>query len=576
MHEKINAAEQVKMFKCSFKFSRLKDLNYKWTRIIILLVIILLGFTLRICNLDFPSIGYHNGKENQHLGIAQEMINHQDFTTRRLYFFNAFSDNPDMQVYPELPLVAYQIILAWNIFGHNLWGPRLLHILFFGISSILVFYFICNILFKDKRLALFGSFLLAVMPLGVFFSRNLQPESPAFFFMLLGSLFYFKFASSLKKIDLFLGGMAFSIVWAYKMGFILAGVLPFLFCLPFKEIFKNKKRLLEYAIVFISSYLLILVVFFWYVHLGQWHFDSEETVNRIRFFRVFSLSYWKQYGRMIWWYVYGENYGLLFSFLAVIGIASAFIKRKGRLDYYLIGGTVSIVIYSMIFSDHINQHNYYQMPFLGLVCLSCAYSVLSLSQIANKVFKKDTLAIFIFLVVILSGWIVWLPIKRMYSTLHFGADISGETLRGLTRQEEKVFLLTHPHGWAIATYAQRRTGWPIDLNDFKEKESRFKVRYICVYPPQFLESLEKKDPPLFSYIQGNYHLKEFGFVGSGQIMYYILEKGKGEILNDTLKSLKIQPQVRNIYKVFGNYIVFYSVTLDTEVKVEPALNTSVK
>jgi len=49
--------------------------------------------------------------------------------------------------------------------------------------SIIVVYFIGYEIFKRKLLALSCSLLLAILPLAVFFSRNLQPESPAFFFI---------------------------------------------------------------------------------------------------------------------------------------------------------------------------------------------------------------------------------------------------------------------------------------------------------------------------------------------------------------------------------------------------------
>ncbi|MBN1913255.1 MAG: glycosyltransferase family 39 protein, partial [Candidatus Omnitrophica bacterium] len=143
----------------------------------ILLLILFLGFILRSASLDFPSIGYHNMKENEYLSMAEEMVRTGDFVSRRVYFYNAFKDDPMMELYPQLPLVSYQIIASWELLGANLWGPRLINI-FFGLASILVIYAMARILFDKKRWALFCALLLSIMPLAVFFSRNLQPESP--------------------------------------------------------------------------------------------------------------------------------------------------------------------------------------------------------------------------------------------------------------------------------------------------------------------------------------------------------------------------------------------------------------
>jgi 4-amino-4-deoxy-L-arabinose transferase-like glycosyltransferase len=186
-------------------------------------------------------------KENEYLSMAQEMITTNDYTTRRIYFYGAFEEAPEMKIYPQLPLVSYQTLIAWKILGDNLWGPRLFNVLF-GVMSILVIYRIGGLVFQGRGAALFCAFLLAVMPLAVFFSRNLQPESPAFFFMLLGNLFYLKFIATLKKYNLILGGLSFSLACIYKLNFLF-GAIPFIFCFPFKTLFKEKKEFFRCAFI---------------------------------------------------------------------------------------------------------------------------------------------------------------------------------------------------------------------------------------------------------------------------------------------------------------------------------------
>jgi hypothetical protein len=113
------------------------------------------------------------------------------------------------------------------------------------------------------------------MPLGVFFSRNLQPDSPAFFFMLLGSLFYLKYLSSLKKYNLFLGGLSFAIAWIYRFNFLF-GALPFLFCLPLKKMLRDKRGLLRYLVLLLMPYLLILLT----IYLTYWVIQQANLLIR--------------------------------------------------------------------------------------------------------------------------------------------------------------------------------------------------------------------------------------------------------------------------------------------------------
>ena len=527
---------------------------------VIVIFILLLGFVLRSFSMDFPSIGYHNMKENEYLSMAQEMIRTKDFVNRRIYFYNAFEKNPVMKLYPQPPLVSYQILLSWKLLGDNLWGPRLFNVLF-GIAGIVVMYLIARLLFQETRYVLFCAFLLALMPLGVFFSRNLQPESPAFFFMLLAHFFYLKFVTGLKKYNLFLGGVLFSIAWLYKFSFLF-GLLPFIFCLPVKALWNKKREILKYIAVFFISYLPIIIAIVWLRHVGQWEFDARENLNRIRLFEVFSFSYWNRYGHAIWQYIYAENYTLLFSLLALTGIIIALRKRKGLLNRYIIGWAFTIIPYSMVFSDFINQHSYYQMPFLGLVCIASVYATIYIFEHIKRLSKNYVF--FIILITLVSIPSIFLSITRMYRCVFLGEDVAGESLREFTSSDEHIFILTHCQGYGVARYAQRYAGWPATLEEFKEKEERFKMRYICIYPAEYSEGL-KVNRPLYDYILNNYHLKEVGLIknmSAYNAVYTIYEKGKaGPDIDNLLHSYRDKIALRKVYTLLGRHFDFYTLRL---------------
>ena len=524
-------------------------------RYIFLGLILLLGLALRSYNLSFPSIGYHNMKENEYLSMAQEMERTQDYINRRIYFLYGFDDIPLMKVYPQPPLVAYQVLLAWRMFGENLWGPRMINVIF-GVLSIAVIYFISFTLFDNIALSLAASFLLSIMPLAVFFSRNLQPESPGFFFMILGNLFYLKFIRTLKKYNLVLGGLSFTVAWIYKFVFSI-GIFPFFFCSPFRAIFKDRKEFLKYALSFISPFLIIIAVILWLKRIGQWEFD---VLGRVKPWEVFLLSYWKKYGGMIWWYLKGENFTIIYLCTTLLGIIIAFAKRKGLLNRYLIGWTLAIIPYSMICSDLINQHNYYQIPFLILVVLATVYAFFFICEIIRRAYNRDLLILIMVIVIGLSLPLCYQAAKRMYAICFFGEDVAGESLKEFTQPEERVFLLTFPQGYAIARYARRYAGWTYDLKEFQEIEKKFNVNYICFCPAEYAHLPASRNPALFKYIQENYHFKEMGIAeGENNARYIILEKGKGSDPGTFLKDFTGIRQLRNIYKIFGQYYFFYTI-----------------
>lgn len=558
-------------------------------------LILVLGFILRSYNLNFPSIGYHNCKENEYLSMADQMQRTRDFITRRVYFYNAFQENPTMRIYPQPPLVSYQTLISWKFLGENLWGPRLFNVLF-GVLSILIIYLISELLFANIALSLFTSFLLAILPLAVFFSRNLQPESPGFFFILLGNLFYLRFVVSAKKDNLLWGGLFFSIAWLYKFSFLI-GVLPCLFCFPFTKLLLLPKlkssndngphkcgpyrcvetncrgaiyraRLINWRrkygpyVLFLLPYSVMVMAILWLVYVGQWQFDPRETANRVSLFAIFKPAYWIKSGYWLWWFIKEENFTLIYTLLALAGIIVAFVKRQGLLNRYIMGWALAVIPYSMIFSDHINQHNYYQMPFLGLVCISCVYATLFISEAVKKFFKKDILIYLIIVIIGISLPSVYKSTSMLYGVVMPGVDVAGESIKEFTLPQERIFLFIHDHAFGIARYAQRYAGWAIeefDLEDFKNKGEKFEIRYVCFYPLSLLELLRTKNPLFFNYIQDNYHLKEVGLSEEPRKFYYvILEKGYGLDLKNSLQSLSGKTQLRKIYHNLGKDISFYS------------------
>lgn len=527
---------------------------------LVLCLFVVLGFALRARNLDFPSIGYHNMRENENLSIAQEMLRTKDFMTERVYFNNTFEEtNPGIKDDRHLPMIAYHILLSWKLLGENLWGPRLFNIIF-GLLGIIVIYAVAKLLFESSYPALFSSYLLAAMPLAVFFSRNLQPESPALFFMLLGSLFYMRFIIYFRKYDLFFGGLAFSLTWLYNPGFLI-GLVPFLFCIPFRGLYKNIKRkeIWKYAITFFLSYAAVPIAISDLHNKWQWRLQDIKLPKHL--FDIFSFTYWTRNGHIIWQYADKENFTLLFILLTVIGILITVFRKKGLAERYIIGWVVAAVLYGILNSDHLLQENYSQMPFLVLVSISSTYALFSVSEMVKRFLKVDIFVVLALVMASISGPFIYDSLSRLNATVFLGMDVAGESLKEATKPEERIFLLTHSQGYGIARYAHRYVGWPKDLEDFKEKEKQFGVRYVCFYPAEFSGLLKSNNPAVFNYIRNNYHVKEVGVKEEPrQVFYVILEKGvRGDNSDDFLTSFSGAMQLRTIYRLAGKLVFFYTL-----------------
>jgi hypothetical protein len=317
---------------------------------------------------------------------------------------------------------------------------------------------------------------------------------------------------------------------------------------------------LKYALVVFAPYLVILAAIVWLKHIGQWEF---QELNRIRLLEFFSFLYWKRYGRMLFWYI-GENYTWIFAILSLLGITVALLRREGLLNRYLLGWLFTVLPYGMVFSDYLNQHSYYQMPFLAMVCIACAYAVLFMENALKEFIKKGFFVFLVIFIIVVSIPFIHSALKGMYGKVFLGEDVAGESLGEFTLSDERIFLLTHCQGYAISRYAQRYTGWPGTLEDFKEKEAEFKVRYICIYPAEFLETI-KADSTFLEYIQNNYRIKELGLLKIGEanykIIYFIYEKGIGGMgdVNKFMDAHIDKVKLRRVYRVPGKSIPFYTV-----------------
>lgn len=138
------------------------------SRILVLFFVLLFAFLLRFPQINFPSIGYHNMKENEYISIAKNMLSGGDFVNRNIYFYNGFGDKKDFGLYPQIPFVAYQVVLGYRLFGENLWFPRLVNVIFMLLSIICIFYL--TFLFTSEYVySISAAILLSVLPLGYIF-----------------------------------------------------------------------------------------------------------------------------------------------------------------------------------------------------------------------------------------------------------------------------------------------------------------------------------------------------------------------------------------------------------------------
>lgn len=531
-------------------------LHIDWIKLL-LLIFIFIGFSLRIHNLDSPPIGYHNMKEIEYLSEAKEFYLHDDFLHRRISFLGMMSPTGpgNFEEYAQLPIIPWLTLLTWKIFGIHLWLPRLIIVLF-SIASIPLLYYLCDQLTEKKVISVIAAFLMTIMPLAVFFGRNIQPETPALFFILLSSYYYLKWTKNFSTKYILVSLLAFSIGGLFKYTFMIFAI-PLLFIFPFdkmKNEMNNKKLLHQIPWII----LLISPLFLWALISKFTNVSSEQlfTYNRINIFEIFTSEYWEKYFFIIQAYL-NSNFTIFYIELALIGIFFCFSKSRTSLSNFIFGSVFMIIPYSMILSDYIRQHSYYQMPFLPLVCLASAYGLYQISEIKINM-NKNIKYIIIIGIIFLSLPSVKQNIDNQYDTIFFGLDVAGNTINEFSNTLDRIFISGHAQTVGMLWTADRYGDFlPGTLDRFKFGEDERHMKWIFVFDNLGLSRL-RENQEIWEYVNKSYSVKEVGFLKIGKNFnqkYIILQKG-GSI--DMSGANLEPPKLARVYETSYGLVNFYT------------------
>jgi hypothetical protein len=508
---------------------------------------VVLAVSLRMVGINQPSIGYHNMKENELLSMAQEMRAQNSLSVKSIYFYDAFDPGFSARAYPRTPLVSYQVLGCWKLFGQNLWGPRLLNVCF-GVGSVILIFILARILGFGYAPAAAAMTIVAVAPLSAYFSRNIQPESPALFFLCAALCAYAQSLRAMRISSLVYAALAISIAWAYEPRMAVAawGVAA---------MFIWRARKLSWLVAL--PFVLMLA---WSLKQQQSWVWMVGALPRDAGF--FTLSYWHKYGKVIAWFSGGENFTIVYAFYAVCGCMLACMRTKNNAERFIIALAAAVVPYGTLYAHELYQTNYAQMPFVPLVALSAGYAMRFVADELQRRFRASFVAACVIALCCAAGWWgAYNSFVRMHSTVFMGVDAAGETIRELTQPHERFFLFSHAQGFGIARYAARYAGMPATLSDLQQKERAYDIRYACVFPGDYLQGLSARDPALAAYLQNNYHIKEVGLLEYPQrIAYLLLERGStGVSVDKSLESLYGRIDPKQPYRILGRLNFLYAV-----------------
>ncbi|MBU0572833.1 glycosyltransferase family 39 protein [Patescibacteria group bacterium] len=236
----------------------------------IIFVILLLASVLRLWNLG--STPPHLAPDEASLGYNAYSIlktGKDEYGKIMPIIFKSFGDfKPGLYVYLTVPAVA---VLGLTEFAVRLPSAA------FGILAVFLMYMIGLQFFKDKKIALVSSFLLAINPWHIHFSRGAWEINVSLTLTLLGIYFFVKAIE--KQKHLFYSAFFFALTLITYQGAKLstAIVLVVLGIIYFKDVIKFEKKTLATAfLIGLLVSLPILLGFF------------QGKTGRLEVFSVFS------------------------------------------------------------------------------------------------------------------------------------------------------------------------------------------------------------------------------------------------------------------------------------------------
>lgn len=208
-----------------------------------LILIILLAFVLRFyklssypaLNADEAAIGY-----NAYSLLLMGKDEHGNIFPIHFQSFNDYK--PGLYFYTVLPFV--------KVLGLNEWAVRIPGATL-GVLTVLIIYLLTKELFKDEKISLFSSLLLAVSPWHIHFSRGGWEVNLATFLITLGVWLFLKYMNGFKQKYLYFSVVALALsLYAYHAARVVVPLLGISFvAIYFKDLFKNVKPVVLGAIL---------------------------------------------------------------------------------------------------------------------------------------------------------------------------------------------------------------------------------------------------------------------------------------------------------------------------------------
>ena len=435
---------------------------------IYLSLIIVLGLGLRLYHFSYPYVDHHSWRQTQTAMIARNFYRNG---------FNILKPEIDFLggskvVELELQITPYLTAFLYLFFGIKDWVGRIIPIIF-SLLSIVYLYNLIK-LYYNSKLALFVCFVYSILPLNVFFSRVLMPESGMLFFSIAALYHYSIYLKKGGKKEFLFSIFFISLSFLSKLPNLYL-LLPLLFVTWKKGFnFIFKKRIV--VIFFIS--LLSTFLYYFYIHFTA-DFNIIPYTNLSNLWGNINVLLDKSFYKVLFSRLASTVFTELGLFLLILGLIYS--KRNS----FFVAWLFSVIIYIFVLGSGNKIHSYYQLPLIPIGSYFIGNSLFNLFKSKYKLIVWPICALLLYLSVIHL-----LPMYNMYA---YTALEAGDKIKEIDFEDSLIITVPHRIDMLPETlYYADRKGWkirPYELNIQSIQSHKDQgAKYLIMLHPTYLDT----------------------------------------------------------------------------------------
>ncbi len=435
-------------------------------KILLLVLVILLGFVLRLYRLDNPIGDWHAFRQADTSAVSKVYVSSGIDVLHPKYFdisnIQSGVDNPEGYRFVEFPLFnIFQatIYKSLGVFTLEEWG-RLLSVVSSTLS--ILFIFLLTRKHLDYISALSASFFFAVLPFSIFYGRVILPDPSTSMAILAGIYFFDSWITSVGKRKE-KGNKTEYVFLTLAIIFTACAFLlkPFalFFTLPMVYLAYQKFGLrifMQWKLYLFAIFSLAPLIFwrFWItqypagIPASNWLFNE----GNIRFTGAFFN------------WILAERLGkLILGYFGLALFILGFFKRQEKSYGFFIAFLVSSSIYITVIARGNVQHDYYQILILPTICIFLGRGVSLLLKIpgymgSNILFNTAISLILLGFIAASAFTFSWFHVRDYFNVNNKSLVIAGQKADELLPKNAKVIAALE--GDTSFLYYINRKGWP--------------------------------------------------------------------------------------------------------------------